>query len=31
MDDLKETRGNFELKEEAIDRTLENSLWIACC
>jgi len=30
MDGLKETRGNFELKEEAIDRTLENSLWIAC-
>jgi hypothetical protein len=31
LDDLKETKGNFKLKKEAIHRTLENSLWITCC
>ena len=27
LDDRKETIGYWKLKEEALDRTLENSLW----
>jgi hypothetical protein len=27
LDDLKETRGYWKLKAEALDRTVENSLW----
>jgi hypothetical protein len=30
LDDLKETTGNFKLKEEAIDRTLEKLPWNTC-
>jgi hypothetical protein len=27
LDDLREMRGYWKLKEEALDRSLENSLW----
>jgi len=30
LDDLQETRGNFKLMEEAIDHSLENTVWNTC-